>query len=196
MWRWLTAILFLATIITSPPVVAQDTCRIHIKFYEGRLASDMGDGLLGGDLEVRLLIGVYSDTFIGQRAYPAEGYVQMSGEDTFRLEDFTFSMRAAPQIDIGIFAVEIDNARLLGVDLGNGAEVLATTARDSLGFFGSAIGWVFERGSNIIAGNDVITDDVIILRETSNWNAGRPITYRTVDGGLELGYYVALSGCR
>lgn len=174
-------------------------CQVHVKMQQVRILADEGDGLFDGKMEVKIFLQVDNGTVMQRRDYPRDSHRKAEQNSIFRLEGYTFSVKATDEIRISILAVEIDELpRIAGVDIGQAVRFIGESARAG-GAVGRAVDSVFDAGvnaiSDVFAEDDILVEETLILPRTVNWNAAQSIVYRTSNGNLELTYSVSYSGC-
>lgn len=176
-------------------------CFVHVKVYEVKILADMGDGVFENDMEVQMVIGIGSDQESVEQVYPRTGYRNLEKGDSIHFDDFRLSVRAADSLQIYVLAIDIDERfRINGVNLGPSAFLLGSAARANLGpvgtFIDDTIRTTVSGFNNAFRSEDIIAEDLFIHTAEEGWGAGQRFVQRTNDGGLELTYGIALSGCK
>lgn len=194
----------LATVLwwSAAPANAQDNnsdCIVNVKLNSFRVLADYEDGLFDGQMEVKVVFSVGYDEFIVNRYYPSEETEKMKQGDSRQLENFIFSVPAEDVVRIEFVAVEVDSLpSVFGVDIDQALYFIGSALGDT-GVVGETIGGVIESGANALrgafSGEDVISDDVILLYADNWWNAGDNVSYQSADGNFELSYRVLVTNC-
>ncbi|MCB9437563.1 MAG: hypothetical protein H6673_11325 [Anaerolineales bacterium] len=176
-------------------------CFVHVKVYEYKVLADMGDGVFENDMEVQMVVALGNGVEGAERVYPSKGYRNLERGDSVRFDDFMLTVQAADELQLYVLAVDIDERfRINGINIGPTALLLGNAARANLGIVGDFIDSTLEATINgfndTFTSEDIVAEDTFSFYATDNWGAGQRYVQRTTDGGLELTYSVALSGCQ
>jgi len=164
------------------------------------ILADKGDGI-DGQAEFQIFVVATDGETSAKLAYPAEGVVPVSVDESIELGKFALSVDThaiGDELTIYMVAVDSDEQTAAGqlatdvvLDLLTGAVLAGVTGGSSLAldlFAGQATGLLAEW----IRQSDVIGQDTIVLKRSQSWSTGSAVTHKTPDGGLEIVYQVYL----
>lgn len=179
---------------------------IIFEIQEVTILADKRDGF-DGQTEFQLYVIASDGTTSAKQTYPADSFVAVSPGDTIPLDKFGLWVDAnaiGDELVIYILAVDLDDQAPMGELTNSVVAGLLETAVTAVLTQGAgltvelAVGILADQGGGLLQEwleeADPIGEATITLKRSKGWGAGRPVTLRTADGGLEIVYQVHLEG--